>query len=151
MFIAINYFFLMFSPCAQPSSLQRISSHFHPGERPGHEWLQWWIQPLQLLLKVGLFSPQRLLQFSELDLLLCVTLTEVWKHQSNLNLLLRNPWIPGWILTTTLVLSVLVLIWICCATVATAVDQYVPSEASWMFTLTYFRECIVTVGKMLFF
>lgn len=40
----------------------------------------------------------------------------------------RNPWIPGWILTTTLVLSVLVLIWICCATVATAVDQYVPSE-----------------------
>ncbi|KAJ8011483.1 hypothetical protein DPEC_G00058690 [Dallia pectoralis] len=40
----------------------------------------------------------------------------------------RNPWLPGWILTTTLILSVLVLIWICCATVATAVDQYVPSE-----------------------
>ncbi|KAM6919218.1 transmembrane protein 59 [Xenentodon cancila] len=40
----------------------------------------------------------------------------------------RNPWLPGWILTTTLVLSVLVLIWICCATVATAVDQYVPAE-----------------------
>ncbi|XP_004086747.1 transmembrane protein 59 [Oryzias latipes] len=40
----------------------------------------------------------------------------------------RNPWLPGWILTTTLVLSVLVLVWICCATVATAVDQYVPSE-----------------------
>uniref|UniRef100_A0A3B4FEF6 Transmembrane protein 59 n=1 Tax=Pundamilia nyererei TaxID=303518 RepID=A0A3B4FEF6_9CICH len=43
-------------------------------------------------------------------------------------LLLRNPWLPGWILTTTLVLSVFVLIWICCATVATAVDQYVPAE-----------------------
>ncbi|KAE8290653.1 Transmembrane protein 59 Precursor [Larimichthys crocea] len=40
----------------------------------------------------------------------------------------RNPWLPGWILTTTLVLSVMVLIWICCATVATAVDQYVPAE-----------------------
>uniref|UniRef100_A0A3Q3JWR6 Transmembrane protein 59 n=1 Tax=Monopterus albus TaxID=43700 RepID=A0A3Q3JWR6_MONAL len=34
----------------------------------------------------------------------------------------------GWILTTTLILSVLVLIWICCATVETAVDQYVPTE-----------------------
>ncbi|XP_077412360.1 transmembrane protein 59 [Vanacampus margaritifer] len=42
--------------------------------------------------------------------------------------LTRNPWLPGWILTITLVLSVLVLIWICCATVATAVDQYVPAE-----------------------
>ncbi|XP_057189344.1 transmembrane protein 59 isoform X1 [Triplophysa rosa] len=40
----------------------------------------------------------------------------------------RNPWLPGWILTTTLVLSVLVLIWICCATVSTAVEQYVPAE-----------------------
>ncbi|KPP65529.1 Transmembrane protein 59 precursor-like [Scleropages formosus] len=40
----------------------------------------------------------------------------------------RNPWLPGWILTTTLVLSALVLIWICCATVATAMDQYVPVE-----------------------
>ncbi|XP_056149267.1 transmembrane protein 59 [Lampris incognitus] len=40
----------------------------------------------------------------------------------------RNPWLPGWILTTTMILSVLVLIWICCATVATAVDQYVPAE-----------------------
>uniref|UniRef100_A0A3B3C2X9 Transmembrane protein 59 n=1 Tax=Oryzias melastigma TaxID=30732 RepID=A0A3B3C2X9_ORYME len=40
----------------------------------------------------------------------------------------RNPWLPGWILTTTLILSVMVLVWICCATVATAVDQYVPSE-----------------------
>ena len=28
----------------------------------------------------------------------------------------------------TLVLSVTVLLWICCATVATAVEQYVPSE-----------------------
>ncbi|XP_056277203.1 transmembrane protein 59 isoform X2 [Pseudoliparis swirei] len=44
------------------------------------------------------------------------------------NCLSRNPWLPGWILTTTLILSVLVLIWICCATVATAVDQYVPAE-----------------------
>lgn len=45
----------------------------------------------------------------------------------------RNPWLPGWILTTTLVLSILALIWICCATVATAVDQYVPAEVglSW--------------------
>nr|XP_058919284.1 transmembrane protein 59 isoform X2 [Kogia breviceps] len=34
----------------------------------------------------------------------------------------------GWILTMTLVLSVMVLLWICCATVATAVEQYVPSE-----------------------
>ncbi|KAF5880180.1 transmembrane protein 59, partial [Clarias magur] len=40
----------------------------------------------------------------------------------------RSPWLPGWILTTTLVLSVLVLIWICCATMATAADQYVPAE-----------------------
>uniref|UniRef100_H3AGF0 Transmembrane protein 59 n=1 Tax=Latimeria chalumnae TaxID=7897 RepID=H3AGF0_LATCH len=39
-----------------------------------------------------------------------------------------NTWLPGWILTTTLILSVAVLVWICCATVATAVDQYVPSE-----------------------
>ena len=28
----------------------------------------------------------------------------------------------------TLVLSVMVLLWICCATVATAAEQYVPSE-----------------------
>ncbi|XP_060087841.1 transmembrane protein 59 isoform X1 [Heteronotia binoei] len=34
----------------------------------------------------------------------------------------------GWILTTTLILSILVLLWICCATVTTAVEQYVPSE-----------------------
>uniref|UniRef100_A0ABI7XD02 Transmembrane protein 59 n=1 Tax=Felis catus TaxID=9685 RepID=A0ABI7XD02_FELCA len=34
----------------------------------------------------------------------------------------------GWILTTTPVLSVMVLLWTCCATVATAVEQYVPSE-----------------------
>ncbi|XP_051984693.1 transmembrane protein 59-like [Xyrauchen texanus] len=40
----------------------------------------------------------------------------------------RNPWLPGWILTTTLILSVFVLIWICCATVSTAVEQYVPAE-----------------------
>ncbi|XP_051553041.1 transmembrane protein 59-like isoform X3 [Myxocyprinus asiaticus] len=40
----------------------------------------------------------------------------------------RNPWLPSWILTTTLILSVFVLIWICCATVSTAVEQYVPAE-----------------------
>lgn len=40
----------------------------------------------------------------------------------------RNPLLPRWILTTTLILSVLVLIWICYATVATAVDKYVPAE-----------------------
>ncbi|XP_051555821.1 transmembrane protein 59 isoform X1 [Myxocyprinus asiaticus] len=40
----------------------------------------------------------------------------------------RNPWLPGWILTTTLFLSVFVLIWICCATVSTAVEKYVPAE-----------------------
>uniref|UniRef100_A0A8D0DX23 Transmembrane protein 59 n=1 Tax=Salvator merianae TaxID=96440 RepID=A0A8D0DX23_SALMN len=34
----------------------------------------------------------------------------------------------GWILTITLVLSVLVLLWIGCATVTTAMEQYVPSE-----------------------
>uniref|UniRef100_A0A8C5K7X2 Transmembrane protein 59 n=1 Tax=Jaculus jaculus TaxID=51337 RepID=A0A8C5K7X2_JACJA len=34
----------------------------------------------------------------------------------------------GWILTMTLVLSVMVLLWICCAAVATAVEQYAPSE-----------------------
>ncbi|XP_044527635.1 transmembrane protein 59 isoform X2 [Gracilinanus agilis] len=34
----------------------------------------------------------------------------------------------GWIVTITLVLSVLVLLWICCATVATAMEQYVPPE-----------------------
>nr|XP_040028003.1 transmembrane protein 59 isoform X1 [Gasterosteus aculeatus aculeatus] len=52
-----------------------------------------------------------------------------YDDQYNLfNCLSRNPWLPGWILTTTLILSVVVLIWICCATVATAVDQYVPAE-----------------------
>ncbi|KAM4721833.1 transmembrane protein 59 [Rhinophrynus dorsalis] len=34
----------------------------------------------------------------------------------------------NWLLTATLVLSVLVLLWICCATVATAADQYISSE-----------------------
>ncbi|NP_001088325.1 transmembrane protein 59 L homeolog precursor [Xenopus laevis] len=34
----------------------------------------------------------------------------------------------NWLLSATLVLSVLVLLWICCATVATASDQYTPSE-----------------------
>ncbi|KAE8610293.1 hypothetical protein XENTR_v10012072 [Xenopus tropicalis] len=34
----------------------------------------------------------------------------------------------NWLLSATLVLSVLVLLWICCATVATAADQYIPSE-----------------------
>lgn len=48
----------------------------------------------------------------------------------------RNPWLPGWILTATLVLSVLVLIWICCATVATAVDQYIPAEVCFMFSIS---------------
>ncbi|XP_047446103.1 transmembrane protein 59 [Mugil cephalus] len=56
-------------------------------------------------------------------------MTEDHDDQYNLfSCLSRNPWLPGWILTTTLILSVLVLIWICCATVATAVDQYVPPE-----------------------
>lgn len=45
-----------------------------------------------------------------------------------LGCLSRKSWLPGWILTSTLVLSVLVFIWICCATLATAVDQYVPAE-----------------------
>ncbi|KAM8839311.1 transmembrane protein 59 [Synchiropus picturatus] len=40
----------------------------------------------------------------------------------------RTHWLPGWILTMTLTLSCFVLIWICCATVATAVDQYMPTE-----------------------
>ncbi|XP_040263805.1 transmembrane protein 59 isoform X2 [Bufo bufo] len=34
----------------------------------------------------------------------------------------------NWLLTATLLLSILVLLWICCATVATASDQYIPSE-----------------------
>lgn len=34
----------------------------------------------------------------------------------------------NWLLTATLILSILVLLWICCATVATASDQYVLSE-----------------------
>ncbi|XP_018115087.1 transmembrane protein 59 S homeolog isoform X1 [Xenopus laevis] len=34
----------------------------------------------------------------------------------------------NWLISVTLVLSVLVLLWICCATVATAADQYIPSE-----------------------
>ncbi|XP_014434246.1 transmembrane protein 59 isoform X2 [Pelodiscus sinensis] len=46
----------------------------------------------------------------------------------------------GWILSTTLVLSVLVLLWICCATVATAVQQYVPSELSIYGDLEYMNE-----------
>lgn len=48
----------------------------------------------------------------------------------------RNLWLPGWILTTTLVLSVLVLIWICCATVATAVDQYIPAEVCFLLSIS---------------
>lgn len=63
------------------------------------------------------------------------------RHKLNIcTFLLRNPWLPGWILTTTLILSVLVLIWICCATVATAVDQYVPAEVSfWRFLPVWLR------------
>ncbi|XP_053325438.1 transmembrane protein 59 [Spea bombifrons] len=34
----------------------------------------------------------------------------------------------NWLLTASLILSVLVLLWICCATVATAADQYIPNE-----------------------
>ncbi|KAM9468612.1 transmembrane protein 59 [Clarias gariepinus] len=53
----------------------------------------------------------------------------------------RSPWLPGWILTTTLVLSVLVLIWICCATMATAADQYVPAEKLSIYgDLEYMKE-----------
>ncbi|XP_068197632.1 transmembrane protein 59 [Antennarius striatus] len=52
-----------------------------------------------------------------------------YKNEDNLlSCLSRKSWLPGWILTSTLILSVLVFIWICCATVATAVDQYVPAE-----------------------
>lgn len=50
------------------------------------------------------------------------------ENQSVLECLSRNAGIPRWILTTTLVLSVLVLLWICCATAATAVEQHIPSE-----------------------
>lgn len=68
-----------------------------------------------------------------------------------MNFLLRNPWIPGWILTTTLVLSVLVLIWICCATVATAVDQYVPSEASLMVKCQLLNPRLNLIRKIIHF
>ncbi|KAG8546733.1 hypothetical protein GDO81_029927 [Engystomops pustulosus] len=34
----------------------------------------------------------------------------------------------SWLVTATLLLSILVLLWICCATVATASDQYIPLE-----------------------
>ncbi|KAM9326183.1 transmembrane protein 59 [Gastrophryne carolinensis] len=34
----------------------------------------------------------------------------------------------NWLLTATLILSILVLLWICCATVATASDQFVANE-----------------------
>ncbi|XP_071985257.1 transmembrane protein 59 [Engystomops pustulosus] len=34
----------------------------------------------------------------------------------------------SWLVTATLLLSILVLLWICCATVATASDQYIPPE-----------------------
>uniref|UniRef100_A0A8C5WLY7 Transmembrane protein 59 n=1 Tax=Leptobrachium leishanense TaxID=445787 RepID=A0A8C5WLY7_9ANUR len=34
----------------------------------------------------------------------------------------------NWLLTATLILSIMVLLWICCATVATAAEQYIPSE-----------------------
>lgn len=40
----------------------------------------------------------------------------------------------------TLVLSVMVLLWICCATVATAVEQYVPSEVNLILTLRPFED-----------
>lgn len=49
----------------------------------------------------------------------------------------------SWILTTTLVLSVLVLLWICCATVATAVEQYVPSE------VLHFRTTVFQIYSLL--
>lgn len=53
----------------------------------------------------------------------------------------RSPWLPGWILITTLVLSVLVLIWICCATMATAADQYIPAEKLSIYgDLEYMKE-----------
>lgn len=70
--------------------------------------------------------------FSCLSRFACTFLTfmslQTHKNLMFVLFLLRNPWLPGWILTSTLILSVLVLIWICCATVATAVDQYVPAE-----------------------
>ncbi|NP_001279394.1 transmembrane protein 59 [Callorhinchus milii] len=50
------------------------------------------------------------------------------ESQSILECLSRNAGIPRWILTTMLVLSVLVQLWICCATAATAVEQHVPAE-----------------------
>ncbi|KAM8930887.1 transmembrane protein 59 [Pelodytes ibericus] len=34
----------------------------------------------------------------------------------------------NWLLTATLILSIMVLLWICCATVATAADQYIPAK-----------------------
>nr|XP_033772033.1 transmembrane protein 59 [Geotrypetes seraphini] len=42
-----------------------------------------------------------------------------------LSMTFRN---SSWIMTVTLCLSVAVVLWICCATVATAVDQYMPTE-----------------------
>ncbi|XP_029473390.1 transmembrane protein 59 [Rhinatrema bivittatum] len=42
-----------------------------------------------------------------------------------LSLTFRN---SGWIMAVTMCLSVVVVLWICCATVATAVDQYIPGE-----------------------
>ncbi|KAM9322680.1 transmembrane protein 59 [Pholidichthys leucotaenia] len=52
-----------------------------------------------------------------------------YNNESNLiSCISRNPWLLGWVLTTTMMLFVLALIWICCATVATAVDQYVPTQ-----------------------
>ncbi|XP_062873043.1 transmembrane protein 59 [Trichomycterus rosablanca] len=52
-----------------------------------------------------------------------------FENQNDLfSCLSRSPWLPGWILTTTLIFSVLVFVWICCATVATAAHQYHPVQ-----------------------
>ncbi|XP_068095101.1 transmembrane protein 59 isoform X2 [Hyperolius riggenbachi] len=52
-------------------------------------------------------------------------LLELERENSILKCLAMN---SNWLLTATLILSILVLLWICCATVATASDQHVPSE-----------------------
>lgn len=94
--------------------------------------------------------PQHLVHFKSYTTV-CASHWLKSKTQIYMNFLLRNPWIPGWILTTTLVLSVLVLIWICCATVATAVDQYVPSEASLMVKCQLLNPRLNLIRKIIHF
>lgn len=140
-----NPFFLFSSPRVEQPCLQRIPSHFNPGKRQRHDGrpqLRRRLQPLQLPFQVVLSLLSKEWNWNGLISRSTLRISSPHKLFNICTLLLRNPWLPGWILTTTLVLSVMVLIWICCATVATAVDQYVPAEVSSVLSLVLHRSSV---------